>query len=655
MQEETEKGYEEKLKLALKAEKAYYEDDKPIMTDSAYDALIRELKAYEEAHPEEKADNSPTTRVGGKATSSFSKVEFPVRMLSLKNAFTDAEVLAFMDNTKAGNVGYVIQPKLDGLTLVLWYENGMLVKAATRGNGEVGEDVTVNAYHIHGIPSVVKATDAFMVRGEVVMHKEDFDALNKQRAKEGKPLYANARNVAAGTTRQKDPTIVGKRNLTFYAYDTPGNESFTTEAEMLSFLSEQGFITPRTYTVSTSDEYINSLLPERVHTIKKQEELLPYAIDGAVIKTLSRGACRTRLGEGTHDPNWAIAFKFTPVSAITRLAGVTWQVGRTGRVTPVAELEPVDLCGTLVERASLHNVDYIRELNLHIGDMVSVYKAAEIIPQIDCVVESMNGDEIMVPSICPDCGAELVYDPPSLTCLHEDCAARIKAELRYFVARQNMDIQGIGSAVVEELVDTGKVKSPADLYKLTEKDLITPGLIAETKAKAILAEIEKSKQQPFVRVLSALGIDMVSTSTAKLLVAKFQNIDALMAATEEDLVQVEGIATITALAIEHSLYSDRKKNLIQALKGYGLNMQAEAKESTGTKLAGKTFCITGTLSQPRDVFKQMIEDLGGKVTGSVTSKTDYLLAGEGGGSKHAKADSIGVPIINETQFKELIK
>lgn len=315
----------------------------------------------------------------------------------------------------------------------------------------------------------------------------------------------------------------------------------------------------------------------------------------------------------------------------------------------------MDLCGTIVERASLHNVDYIRELNLHIGDMVSVYKAAEIIPQIDCVVESMNGDEIKAPSICPDCGAELVYDPPALTCLHEDCAARIKAELRYFVARQNMDIQGIGSAVVEELVDTGKVKSPADLYKLTEKDLITPGLIAETKAKSILAEIEKSKQQPFVRVLSALGIDMVSTSTAKLLVAKFQNIDALLAATEEDLVQVEGIATITALAIEHSLYSDRKKRLIQALKGYGLNMQAEAKEPTGTKLAGKTFCITGTLSQPRDVFKQMIEDLGGKVTGSVTSKTDYLLAGEGGGSKHAKADSIGVPIINETQFKELIK
>lgn len=647
--------YNENLILALKAEKAYYEDDKPIMSDSAYDALIRELKEYEEAHPDEKAANSPTTRVGGRAVSTFEKVDFPVRMLSLKNAFSDEEVTNFIDATKGMNAGYVIQPKLDGLTLVLWYDQGMLQKAATRGNGSVGEDVSVNAYHIHGIPSVVKETGAFMVRGEVVMHKEIFEALNRKRAREDKPLYANARNVAAGTVRQKDPKIVGERNLQFYAYDTPGYDVFTTEAEMLAFLKEQGFCTPTTYVVSTDDEELYGTAISRIHSIKEHEDVLDYAIDGAVIKTLSRGACRARLGEGTHDPHWAIAFKFTPVSAITALKAVTWQIGRTGRLTPVAELDPVDLCGTLVERASLHNPDYIKELNLHIGDIVSVYKAAEIIPQIDCVVEAMNGPEVKIPTICPDCGSNLLYDPPTLTCMNEECHARIKAELRYFVARPNMDIQGIGPAVVEELVESGKVRTAADLYKLKEKDLLTPGLIAETKAKAIVAEIEKSKQQPFYRVLSALGIDMVSITTAKLLVDHFGNIDKIMAAEEEDLVKVEGIATLTALAIEHSLYSERKKALIAALREAGLKMEDEPRELQGSTFAGKTFCITGTLTRPREFFKDLLEAFGAKVTSTVTSNTDYLLAGEGGGSKRDKAVTFGVKIINEDQLREMIQ
>ena len=647
--------YSDKLTLALKAEKAYYENDEPIMSDSAYDALIRELKEYEEAHPDEKAPTSPTTRVGGRAVSTFEKVTFPVKMLSLKNAFTDDEVKDFMTSANALNQGFIVQPKLDGLTLVLWYEGGVLVKAATRGNGEVGEDVTVNAYHIHGIPSVVQETSrGFMVRGEVVMHKKDFEALNEQRAKEEKPLYANSRNVAAGTVRQKDPSIVGKRNLHFYAYDTPGDTTFKSEVDMLCFLTTMGFTIPKTSGVTNKDkDMVNSIL-RHVHDVKRNEADLDYAIDGAVIKTMSRGACREKLGEGTHDPKWALAFKFTPVSAITRLVGVTWQIGRTGRLTPVAELEPVDLCGTLVERASLHNIDYIKELNLHIGDMVSVYKAAEIIPQLDCVVESMGGDDINMPTICPDCGAHLLYDSPTLTCLNEECQARVKAELRYFVARPNMDIQGIGPAVVEELVESGKVRTPADLYKLTEKDLLTPGLIAETKAKAIVAEIAKSKNQPFYRVLSAIGIDMVSITTAKALANHFGNIDKLMDATEEDLTQVEGIATLTALNIEHSLYSDRKKALIAALREAGLKMEAEPEAVKDSAFAGKTFCITGTLTRPREFFKDLLEAFGAKVTAAVTSKTDYLLAGEGGGSKRDKAVSLGVRIINEDDLREMI-
>lgn len=646
--------YNDKLTLALKAEKAYYENDEPIMSDSAYDALIRELKEYEEAHPDEKAPTSPTTRVGGQAVSTFEKVTFPVKMLSLKNAFTDEEVKDFMASAKALNQGFMVQPKLDGLTLVLWYDGGLLVKAATRGNGEVGEDVTVNAYHIHGIPSVVEETRSFMVRGEVVMHKKDFEALNEQRAKEGKPLYANSRNVAAGTVRQKDPSIVGKRNLHFYAYDTPGDTTFKSEVDMLCFLTTMGFTIPQTSGTTYKAPDMEDSVLRSVHLIKENEANLDYAIDGAVIKTMSRGECREKLGEGTHDPKWALAFKFTPVSAITRLTGVTWQIGRTGRLTPVAELEPVDLCGTLVERASLHNIDYIKELNLHVGDMVSVYKAAEIIPQLDCVVESMGGDEVFMPKICPDCGSNLLYDPPTLTCMNEECHARIKAELRYFVARPNMDIQGIGPAIVEELVESDKVRTPADLYKLKPADLITPGLIAETKANVIVDEIEKSKQQPFHRVLSALGIDMVSTTTAKVLAKHFGNIDKLMAAEEEDLVQVEGIATLTALNIEHSLYSDRKKALIAALKEAGLKMEEEQTASEDSTFAGKTFCITGTLTRPREFFKDLLEAFGAKVTATVTSKTDYLLQGEGGGSKHNKAVSLGVKIINEDQLREMI-
>lgn len=646
--------YSDKLALALKAEKAYYENDSPIMTDSAYDALIRELKEYETTHPDEKAPNSPTTRVGGKAVSTFEKVPFPVKMLSLRNAFTDEEVKDFMASANVLNQGFIVQPKLDGLTLVLWYENGMLVRAATRGNGEVGEDVTVNAYHIHGIPSVVQETRSFMVRGEVVMHKKAFEALNEQRAKEGKPLYANSRNVAAGTVRQKDPTIVGNRNLQFYAYDTPGDTTFKSEVDMLCFLTTMGFTIPKTSGVTNKAPDMEDSVLRSVHLIKADEDYLDYAIDGAVIKTMSRGECREKLGEGTHDPKWALAFKFTPVSAITRLTGVTWQIGRTGRLTPVAELEPVDLCGTLVERASLHNIEYIRELNLHTGDMVSVYKAAEIIPQLDCVVESMGGDAIKMPTICPDCGSNLLYDSPTLTCMNEECHARIKAELRYFVARPNMDIQGVGPAVVEELVDSGKVRTPADLYKLKPADLITPGLIAETKAKAIVDEIEKSKQQPFYRVLSALGIDMVSVTTAKALAKHFGNIDKIMAAEEEDLVQIEGIATLTALNIEHSLYSDRKKALIAALKDAGLKMEEEQTEAKDSTFAGKTFCITGTLTRPREFFKDLLEAFGAKVTATVTSKTDYLLQGEGGGSKHDKAVKLGVKIINEDQLREMI-
>ena len=646
--------YLELLRLALKAEKAYYDDDNPIMEDGTYDAIIKNLKEFEQDNPTLKMPNSPTDRVGGHASNSFEKVTFPVRMLSLKNAFTDEELENFMGATKENNLGYIVQPKLDGLTLVLWYADGFLIKAATRGNGSVGEDVTLSAARVAGIPLEIPCTDAFLVRGEVVMHKDAFNELNKLRESQGKPLYANARNVAAGSVRQKDPAGMNDRHLNFYAYDVPSGLQFITEVEMLGFLVEQGFTTPRTYSIN-DQEYMVSQLIDRVHTIKRQEDQLPYAIDGAVVKTLSRGSCRVQLGEGTHDPNWAVAFKFTPVSAITKLLSVIWQTGRTGRMTPVAVLDPVELCGSVVERASLHNMEYIQELNLHIGDMVSVYKAAEIIPQIDCVVESMNGDNIIVPSLCPDCGAELTIDGPTLICTNEECVAKLKAELRYFVSRQNMDIQGIGPAVIDELVASGRIHSPADLYKMEPKDFLTPGLIAEAKANSIAGEIWKSKQLPFHRVLSAIGIAGVSTTTATQLADAFGSMRALLKASIPELMEVEGIAETSAREIFNSLHNPRKAELINALALQGLRMEQVCRNLESHALEDKLFCITGTLSQPREEIKQLIEAHGGRVMGSISSNVDYLVAGSGGGSKRAKAQKFGVEIINENQLKEMIQ
>lgn len=648
-------NYQESLRLALKAERWYYQEDDPIMSDSAYDALIRQLKEYEDAHPDEKYPNSPTTRVGGSPSSSFDKVAFPVKMLSLKNAFTDEEVSAFIENTKAGNIGYVVQPKLDGLTLVLWYKDGLLEKAATRGNGEVGEDVTSNAMFIKGIPKVVPVTDPFMVRGEVVMHHYDFARLNADREKEGKPLYANERNVAAGSVRQKDSSVTAKRSLHFYAYDMPGNETFNTEGEMLVHLTDLGFTVPVGYAVQTEDEHLPTVMMARVNDIKRHESNYDYAIDGAVIKTNSRGACRKRLGEGTHDPNWAVAFKFTPVSSITKLIGVVWQTGRTGKLTPVAILEPVDLCGTTVEHASLHNLEYVRELQPHIGDMVSVFKAAEIIPQIDCVVESMGGDPVTIPALCSDCGAELVQEGPNLKCNNEDCSARIKAEIRYFVSRQNMDIQQLGTAIIDEMVHLGKLHTPADLYTLRDSDMLMPGLVAAAKARILKVNIDNSKNMPFYRVLSSLGIDQVSISTAKVLANKFGSIEKLCEATPMQLAQIEGIGEITANAIHASLHSDKKQLLIKALTEAGLHMAAEAEEKAGTELEGKAFCITGTLSQSRDAIKKLIEDHSGKVLSQITSHIDYLVAGTGGGQKRDRAAKLGIPIINEQMLMDMLQ
>jgi len=649
---EQQQKYNELLAKALEAERAYYEFDNPIMSDADYDAIIRSLKALEDASPDIKSPNSPTTRVGGKPVNTFAKIQFPYRMLSLKNAFTEDDINDYLAKTKEyAGLGWCVQPKLDGLTLVLFYEHGTLVKAATRGNGDVGEDVTLNAMAIKTIPVTVQQ-EQLIVRGEVVMHKKDFEALNAHRADRGLPLYANARNVAAGSIRQKDPSITASRNLVFYAYDVPGYNAGT-EKQMLALLEKNGFTVPQTNFVPISFPNYDDVANIEIQEVKKHEADIPYAIDGAVIKTDDRQQ-RASLGEGTHDPNWAIAFKFTPVEAVTMLKGVTWQIGRKGTLTPVAVLDPVDLCGTTVEHASLHNIDYIREMDLKLGDMVAVYKAAEIIPQLDHVVESMGGAPVVFPKLCPECGAELVRDGAALLCVNEDCMAKTKAEICYFVSRQCMDIRGIAIAMIERLVEKGKLRSPADLYKLTKEDLMLPGISKDLKADSVLAEIEKSKQKPFDRVLCAIGIDCIGTTGAVTVANHFGSMLALLKASIPEIAAIEGFAETTARAIFTSIHSPRKAELINELSLYGLCMEQEKKELSSEKLKSLSFCITGTLSQSRDQIKKLIEDNGGKFVTSISSSTSYLVAGDGGGSKRSKAEKLGITIINEQQLKDLL-
>ena len=648
-----QENYDKLLAKALEAERAYYELDTPIMSDSEYDAIVRALAAMERENRFLVRATSPTNRVGGKATNTFEKVNLPYRMLSLKNAFTQEDVDGFIAKT-LGYAGefYHVQPKLDGLTLVLFYENGVLVRAATRGNGDVGEDVTLNALNIPSIPRTIQA-DKLIVRGEVVMHKTDFEALNKDREAAGQPLYANARNVAAGSIRQKDPAVTRSRKLAFYAYDMPGVSNIS-ERYMLYSLQMNGFLTPSSITVPVNVPDISTTLYDTIQHIKHSEASIPYAIDGAVVKTDDRGVGRLELGEGTHDPNWAVAFKFTPMEAVTTLKGVIWQVGRKGTMTPVAVLDPVELCGTTVEHASLHNVDYIKEMDLKLGDIVAVYKAAEIIPQLDHVVESMGGSPLPIPALCPDCGAELTRDGAALLCTNEECSAKIKAEIIYFVSRQAMDIRGIADAMVNWLVDHGKLHSPADLYKLKKEDLLIPGMSKDLKADAVLAEIEKSKQKPFDRVLCAIGIDCIGTTGAVVIAKHFGSMDALQKATASDIARIDGFAALSAAQIEVSLHEPRKEQLIAALKEAGLQMTRQVELLSSEKLKGLSFCVTGTLSQSRDQIKKLIEDNGGKFVASVSSATSYLVAGEGGGSKRDKAAKLGVSIITENQLKEML-
>lgn len=547
-----------------------------------------------------------------------------------------------------------MQHKLDGLTIVCHFEDGILKQAVTRGDGEYGEDVTQSARAIMNLPLHVNSKVSFWVRGEVVMPKAAFNKLNKELIDKGEKPFANSRNAAAGSLRQKDARKTAERNLCVYFYDIGGcTIQCISEESKLGMIAGEGLPV-----VECSKEYQDIVevydLCDKI--LYESRENLPYDIDGAVIKH-NIIAVQKELGEGTKYPNWAIAYKFKAAYVCSQLRRVEWQVGRTGQVTPVAVLDTVNLGGSLVDHASLHNVDYIKNMGLKLNDEVSIYKAAEIIPQVEKVIfHRAESVAIQIPTECPVCKTKLVQSGAALMCPNKACKQKIKAYIEFFGARDHMDIQGMGPVVVSTLVESGLVRTPADLYTLTQGQLsLLPGF-GKRKVELLLAAIEESKKKPFEKVLAALGIEMLGDTTSKLLAKMYTSIDALRAEDPEVLQNIEGFGQLTADSIHKGLNDPDMVQLVARLTEAGLCTKHDIQENTADQtLAGISICITGSLSKDRGYFQELIETHGGKFASGVTSKTTYLLAGAGGGSKRKKAESLGIQVITEEDFERMIK
>ncbi len=649
-------------------EHLYYVLDAPEITDAEYDTLLRDLRELEEAHPDLVTPDSPTQRVGGKPKDGFVKVAHSRPMLSLDNAYKEEELRDWDRRVCAalGNeaVEYICELKLDGLSLALTYENSLLVRGVTRGDGAIGEDVTSNVRTIRSIPLSIasgKLHQAGMpanleVRGEVVMPFAAFQKLNEDREALGLAPAVNPRNAAAGTLRTLEPNIVAQRRLDFYAYFALVNgESFhAAQSSALEALNTAGFrVNPQRKTVSGIDAVLKFI----THT-ESLRETLPYEIDGVVIK-VNLVAQQQRLGFTGRAPRWAIAYKFTAKSGITQVNAITVQVGRTGKLTPVAELVPVFIGGTTVSRATLHNAEEISRLGLEIGDFVVVERGGDVIPKVVEVVRERRPADtrpFVFPTHCPECGSAVVQVEGEVDtrCVNANCPARLREALLHFAARGVMNIEGLGEAVVTQLLERKLVQSIADIYDLDEARLLTLNLVKEKKAQSLLEEISRSKQAPLDRVLLGLGIRFVGARTAELLADIFLTLDALIAASLDDLERVPEVGPRVSAAIREFFDEPANLALVERLRAAGLNFTATVKEKS-EKLTGMSFVLTGTLpTLSREEAKERIERAGGRVIGSVSKKTSYVVAGEEAGSKLEKARSLGVLILDEAALLKLL-
>ena len=654
---------EELTKLLNQYNKEYYVLDKPSVSDREYDRLMQELIELEAQYPELKSSTSPTVRVGGAILEGFNKVQHEKPMLSLGNAFNEGDLRDFDARIRkvSPNISYVCELKIDGLAFTLHYRDGQFVKGATRGDGVVGEDISENLKTIQTIPLHIPYKEPLEVRGEVYMSKATLDKLNKQRAEKGEELFANPRNAAAGSLRQLDSRIAAKRELAMFCYAVPSAEELgcQTHDESLQKIEEFGFnVNPNREVCDSIDgvlAYIEKWSTNRFD--------LPYEIDGIVIKVNQLNE-QQKLGSTVKSPRWAIAYKFPAEEVETILKDIIFTVGRTGMVTPNAVLEPVRVAGTRVSRATLHNEDYVKERDIRINDRVIIRKAGEIIPEVvKPVIDARHGDEAPFEMIqeCPRCGSELIREAGEADyyCLNIDCPARIVESLCHFVSRDAMNIDGLGVKVVEQLYDNQLIENVADIYKLQKEQLLPLERMGEKKVTNLLTAIENSKQNSLERLLFGLGIRHVGSKTAKVLAAHFETIDALMQATFDDFKGIAEIGDVIANSILHYFTQEANVQLINELKALGLNMSyTGAKVSTANEaneFYGKTVVLTGTLATlSRKEAGVKLEALGAKVSGSVSAKTDFLVAGEKSGSKLKKAQELGVTVIDEEMMLKMI-
>lgn len=636
----------------------YYTLDASTMSDYEYDRLYRRLQELEAAHPEEITPDSPTQRVGDAVLNDFAEVRHPVPLESLEDVFDGDEVKGFLSKVleTLPRAEYSVEPKVDGLSVALEYRDGQFYQGATRGDGRVGEDVTGNLRTVRSIPkNLPEKLPRLIVRGEVYMARSVFDRINEELELEGKPLLANPRNAAAGSLRQKDPKVCAKRQLDIAVFNLQLVEgrSFATHSETLDYLREQGFpVIP--HTVLRDPEEIL----EQIQKLGDNRMDFPYDIDGAVVK-LNDLSDRSILGSTAKCPKWAVAYKYPPEQKESRVADIVVQVGRTGVLTPKAVLEPVRLAGTTVTNATLHNQDYITEKDIRIGDTVVVQKAGEIIPEIVSVVKEKRPEGTKpyhLPDKCPVCGAAVLRDPDgaAVRCTGAECPAQLLRNMIHFASRDAMDIDGVGPAVLQQLIESGLVSNPADLYDLRAEQLEGLDRMGKKSAQNAVDAIARSKENDLWRLIFALGIRQVGAKAAKILATHFGSMDGLRRATAEELTEIDDVGAVTADYITHWMQSDQAADLLARLQKAGVNMECH-QELVDRRFAGMTFVLTGALTRfTREEAGEMIELRGGKVSSSVSKKTTYVVAGENAGSKLKKAGELGVSVLSEEEFLTLI-
>lgn len=644
--------------LVLYHSRRYYDQDAPEIEDYEYDKLLHRLMDLEESYPQFAHADSPTKRIVGQVKNTFEPVEHKVQMGSLQDVFTPEEVYAFHERIKevVADPVYVVEPKIDGLSVSLEYRDGIFVRGSTRGDGFVGEDVTLNLKTIQSIPKKLLEPFPFLeVRGEVYMSEERFQKLTEeQEIREEKP-FKNPRNAAAGSLRQKDPAIAAQRGLDIFIFNVQQIEGkiLTSHKESLDFLQQQGFPVSPSYQAFSSIEAVMG----EIQRIGENRENYSFGIDGAVVKVDSF-AQRERLGSTAKYPKWAIAYKYPPEQKPTVLLDIQVKVGRTGALTPTAVFEPITLAGTTVSRAVLHNQAFIDEKQIAIGDTILVRKAGDIIPEVIGVVSHAQENPVyQIPDICPACGSPVFFEggQAAKRCQNSDCPAQLLRNLIHFASRDAMDIDGLGPSIVENLVSAGLVKSPADLYDITLEEVSVLDRIAEKSGSNLLAAIEKSKQNDLSRLLFALGIRGIGQKAAKLLAARFMDIEHLFSASEEDISSIDGFGGIMARAVVEYFSLDATRGLIDRLQKAGVNTRSKDRP-TSDRLAGLSFVLTGTLPHmTRSEAGARIERLGGKVSSSVSKKTSYVVAGEEAGSKLAKAQGLGIPILDEAALLALLE